>query len=39
VHREWGLMQRLFSVQGERLIQECPTSLLVVRHWLGERGA
>jgi nucleotide-binding universal stress UspA family protein len=28
---EWGLEHRLFGLQAERLISECPTSLLVVR--------
>jgi Kef-type K+ transport system membrane component KefB/nucleotide-binding universal stress UspA family protein len=29
--RDWGLQGRLFSVQGERLMLECPSSMLVVR--------
>jgi Kef-type K+ transport system membrane component KefB/nucleotide-binding universal stress UspA family protein len=28
---EWGLEERLFSLHSERLIRECPVSLLVVR--------
>lgn len=31
VGHEWGLTQRRFGLHPERLIQECPTSLLVVR--------
>jgi nucleotide-binding universal stress UspA family protein len=32
VGQEWGLERRLFGVFSERLIERCPTSLLVVRH-------
>jgi nucleotide-binding universal stress UspA family protein len=33
---DWGLRERLFSVQAERLLRECPSSLLVMRR--GERA-
>lgn len=33
VGEEWGLPQRPFGVRPEQLIQECPTSLLVVRQY------
>jgi K+:H+ antiporter len=31
VGREWGLEGRMFGIQPERLLRDCPTSLLVVR--------
>jgi len=30
--RDWGLEQRPFGIQRERVLMDCPTSLLVVRH-------
>jgi Kef-type K+ transport system membrane component KefB/nucleotide-binding universal stress UspA family protein len=39
VGHEWGLERRLFGVFSERLIQQCPTSLLVVRHHSAEATA
>ncbi|WP_437552339.1 cation:proton antiporter [Sorangium sp. So ce367] len=30
---EWGLAQRRFGIRAEHIIQGCPTSLLVVRHY------
>jgi len=34
--RDWGLAERRFGMQPERLLRDCPTSLLVVR---AERAA
>jgi nucleotide-binding universal stress UspA family protein len=37
--REYGLEQRSFGLQRERLLSECPVSLLVVRHAGAEEPA
>jgi nucleotide-binding universal stress UspA family protein len=37
--REYGLEQRPFGLQRERLLSECPVSLLVVRHASAEEPA
>jgi nucleotide-binding universal stress UspA family protein len=37
--REYGLEQRSFGLQRERLLSECPVSLLVVRHAGAEETA
>jgi nucleotide-binding universal stress UspA family protein len=35
--QEWGLEHRIFGLQPETIIQDCPTSLLVVRQYEPER--
>jgi Kef-type K+ transport system membrane component KefB/nucleotide-binding universal stress UspA family protein len=32
VGAEWGLEERLFGLQGERILRDAPTSLLIVHH-------
>jgi Kef-type K+ transport system membrane component KefB/nucleotide-binding universal stress UspA family protein len=39
VGSEWGLEQKRFGLFPEQIMQECPTSMLVVRQYEGEQDA